>query len=314
MASKFHFARFTLSYPPNTSVFLPHPLTPLQALSSPALARSTPCPRPASPVPRPVLARSSPGPRPVLARPRLASPGPLPAPCPNLAHPRFKQSSRQNGQKKKFTNSGLKRSILVHSSPATVLWPFLIRARTTTRTSKKGSEKVLVRVLSSRKGPEKASQKRFFVNGPHPQYGWDFPEEFRKNSGKTPETLSERFLEFPSRVRLGCPKPCNSRHLRLPEHFQNFLPLSTAGDASFFRSGSGEGLSELVMEFPTVLGAFLSEGSFQKVPRAHPWTTPWACTLKTTLYEPFFQKNPRFRKILVRNSGAGNGCANFMGA
>ena len=26
------------------------------------------------------------------------------------------------------------------------------------------------------------------------------------------------------------------------------------------------------------------------------------------------QKNPRVRKIFVRNSGAGNGCANFMGA
>ena len=26
------------------------------------------------------------------------------------------------------------------------------------------------------------------------------------------------------------------------------------------------------------------------------------------------QKNPRVRKIVVRNSGAGNGCANFMGA
>ena len=26
------------------------------------------------------------------------------------------------------------------------------------------------------------------------------------------------------------------------------------------------------------------------------------------------QKTPRVRKILVRNSGAGNGCANFMGA
>ena len=78
------------------------------------------------------------------------------------------------------------------------------------------------------------------------------------NSGKTPErpreTLSERFLEFPSRVRLGCPKPCNLRHFKAPEHFQNSLPPSTAGDASFFRSGSGEGLSEPVMEFPAVLG------------------------------------------------------------
>ena len=74
-----------------------------------------------------------------------------------------------------------------------------------------------------------------------------------RNSGKTPETLSELSRKFPSRVRLGCPKPYNSRHLRLPEHFQNYLPPSTAGGASFFRSGSGEGLSELVMEFPAVL-------------------------------------------------------------
>ena len=28
----------------------------------------------------------------------------------------------------------------------------------------------------------------------------------------------------------------------------------------------------------------------------------------------FFQTNHRVHKILVRNSGAGNGCANFMGA
>ena len=32
-----------------------------------------------------------------------------------------------------------------------------------------------------------------------------------------------------------------------------------AGDASFFRIGSGEGLSELVMEFPAVLGVFLNK-------------------------------------------------------
>ena len=79
--------------------------------------------------------------------------------------------------------------------------------------------------------------------GPCAQYGRDFPEEIQENlnSGKTPETLSERFLEFSSRVRLESPKPCNSRHLRIPEHFQNSLPLSTAGPASFcqkrFRRG-----------------------------------------------------------------------------
>ena len=29
---------------------------------------------------------------------------------------------------------------------------------------------------------------------------------------------------------------------------------------------------------------------------------------------PHYQKNPRVRKIFVRNSGVGNGCANVMGA
>ena len=88
--------------------------------------------------------------------------------------------------------------------------------------------------------------------GPYRKYGWDFPEEI-------PESTAGNALRafpgsFPSRVRLGSPKPYTSRHLRLPEHFQKSLPLSTAGDASFFRIGSGEGLSELVMGFPAVLG------------------------------------------------------------
>ena len=97
--------------------------------------------------------------------------------------------------------------------------------------------------------------------GHTPSTAGTFRKKFRKNSGKTPETLSERFLEFPSKVRLGCPKPYNSRHLRLPERFQNSLPPSTAGGASFFRSGSGEGLSEPVMEFPAVLGVSLIYGN-----------------------------------------------------
>ena len=101
---------------------------------------------------------------------------------------------------------------------------------------------------------------KFRVLGHTPSTAGTFRKKFRKNSGKTPEMLSERFLEFLSRVRLGCLKPYNSRHLRLPERFQNSLPPSTAGDASFFRIGSGEGLSELVMEFPAVLGVFLRYG------------------------------------------------------
>ena len=92
--------------------------------------------------------------------------------------------------------------------------------------------------------------------GRTPSTAGTFRKKFRKNSGKTPETLSEHFLEFPSRVRLGCPKPYNSRHSRLPEHFQNSPPPSAAGGASFFRSGS-ERASQRVMEFPAVLGVFL---------------------------------------------------------
>ena len=94
--------------------------------------------------------------------------------------------------------------------------------------------------------------------GPYrmPSTAGTFRKKFWKNSGKTPETLSELFLEFPSRVRLGPPKPYNSMHLKPPEHFQNCLPLNTAGDASFFRSGAREGLSELLMEAPAVLRIF----------------------------------------------------------
>ena len=58
-------------------------------------------------------------------------------------------------------------------------------------------------------------------------------KKFQKNSRKTPETLSERFLEFPSRVRLGSPKPYNSRHLKAPEHFQNSLPPVRLGTRLF---------------------------------------------------------------------------------
>ena len=80
------------------------------------------------------------------------------------------------------------------------------------------------------------SLPRCFKPGGHtPSTAATFRRNFRKNSGKTPETLSERFLEFPSRVRLGSPKPHNSRQLRLPEYFQNSLPPGTAGDASFFQ-------------------------------------------------------------------------------
>ena len=43
--------------------------------------------------------------------------------------------------------------------------------------------------------------------GHTPSTAGTFRKKFRKNSGKTPETLSERFLQFQSRVRLDPPKP-----------------------------------------------------------------------------------------------------------
>ena len=93
-------------------------------------------------------------------------------------------------------------------------WALWVRGPATTHASKKGSEKVQGRVLG------KGSQKV----GHTPSTAGTFRKKFRKNSGKTPETLSELLLEFPSRARLGSPKPYNSRHLRLPEHFQSCHP------------------------------------------------------------------------------------------
>ena len=82
-------------------------------------------------------------------------------------------------------------------------------------------------------------------------------KKFRKNSGKTPETLSERFLEFPSRARLGAPKPYNSRPLRLPEHFQNSLPPIRRGAPLFSDVVPERASQSWVMEFPAVLRVFL---------------------------------------------------------
>ena len=79
----------------------------------------------------------------------------------------------------------------------------------------------LLRSLSPSQWPmpsEEAASKGSM--GHTPSTAGTFRKNFRKNSGKTPETLSELFLEFPSRV----PRPCNSRHLKAPEHFQNSLP------------------------------------------------------------------------------------------
>ena len=52
-------------------------------------------------------------------------------------------------------------------------------------------------------------------------------------------------------------------------------------------------------------------------PRLSPAQTPQKLTSPVKQFPNYssqYQKNPRVRKIFVRNSGAGNGCANFMDA
>ena len=76
--------------------------------------------------------------------------------------------------------------------------------------------------------------------------------------GHTPSTvgtLQRKFRKDPGNALRVFPGGLKSTAgIPIPEHFQNSLPLSTAGDASFFRSGSGEGLSEPVMEFLSSTG------------------------------------------------------------
>ena len=81
--------------------------------------------------------------------------------------------------------------------------------------------------------------------GHTPSTAGTFQRKFQKNSRKTPETLSEFFW-----------------NLKPPEHFQNSLPLSTAGDPSFSEMVPEWALSltELV-EFQAVLRVSLTLGT-----------------------------------------------------
>ena len=90
------------------------------------------------------------------------------------------------------------------------------------------------------------------VDRPHPQYGWDFPEEIPEKIRKDPGNTLRAFPGIPLK---------STAHFKASEAsraFPDSFPPSFAGGASFFRSGSGEGLSELVMEFLAVLRVFLT--------------------------------------------------------
>ena len=102
--------------------------------------------------------------------------------------------------------------------------------------------------------------------GPYPQYGWDFPEEIPERPRKRSQSVSGVFR---SRVRLGCPKPYNSRHLRLPERFQNSLPPSTAGDVSFFQNWFRRGPLRAGHGIPSSTGGISDPWSAQEHSSEH---------------------------------------------
>ena len=95
------------------------------------------------------------------------------------------------------------------------------------------------------------------IVGPHPQYGWDFPEEIREIFRKEPGNALRAFP--PLKSTAGIPQTLQFKALtgRL-QSISRILSLQYGWERFFFRSGSGEGLSESVMEFPAVLGVSLN--------------------------------------------------------
>ena len=84
------------------------------------------------------------------------------------------------------------------------------------------------------------------VSRPHPRYSWDFRRKIPENFWKDARISQSFSWNSPRAHSWEPPQACKSRHLKPSELFQNSLPLNGAGDVCFFRSGSGDGLSELV--------------------------------------------------------------------
>ena len=86
-------------------------------------------------------------------------------------------------------------------------------------------------------------------------------------------------------------------HVSFPE-LEDFCTLAVSGLALQLR------LEALQLRFPCLQLAAHGSGSLE-VSLGEP---------SRGRQEDFIQKNPRVRKIRVRDSGAGNGCTNFMDA
>ena len=83
--------------------------------------------------------------------------------------------------------------------------------------------------------------------GHTPSTAGTFRQQFRKNSGKTPETLSELFLEFPSRAQLGSPKGSRAfREFSPPQPYTSFSEVvpERASQAGHGIPSSTGGISE----------------------------------------------------------------------
>ena len=66
------------------------------------------------------------------------------------------------------------------------------------------------------------------------------------------------------------------------------------------------------MEFPAVLGVFLINHA-QPTNQKSLMSVIFPPVILGTLQKPFSQKNPHVRNFSARDSGAENGCTNFMG-
>ena len=133
---------------------------------------------------------------------------------------------------------------------------------------------------------ESCSCNRTLV-GNTPTTAGSFRKKFRNNSEKAPEALSELFLEFPSRVLLGSPKPYNSIHcsgsLKCLELYGLGDPSRTLEGNSRKRSESVSGVfpeffRNLIRKVSAVLGVWPIEGflvaPYCAIPRDYLSDTP----------------------------------------
>ena len=97
--------------------------------------------------------------------------------------------------------------------------------------------------------------------GAYPQYGWDFPEDIPEKFRKDPGNALRVFPGIPLESTAGIPQALSFKAFEASRPFPEFSPPQYGWGRLIFRSGSGEGLSELVMEFPTVLRVFLKNGT-----------------------------------------------------